>query len=524
MTFIGFLGRSFPVWMGVSVVVLLGGVSGCKNSLSWEHDLHIPVLDDMVTWQDFVPDSLIEPGVNGGPAHFVFSDTLDNWDWSDYLSLPDTDFVSRFDGQTEPFNGTIVVVEGNEVLGYSEPFNFDIVQLPGMELTEATLSGGTMTIEVVHSLQLEVEMMFNFPDINSMDGDGLAVPVLLPPATATAAGVGTVSTDLENIHIDFTGEFGTETNTLSVFVVALAGEVSNPDGYDTIDPEDSIVVSVSFNGVTVQTLGGYFGQRTLSSAMDVQLIDTIPVPEPVIDLEGAQAELHFTNTVGADFRLYVDTIEVADQLVEGSLISGHEIPRATWVNGEPVPVEWSLDLAMPGSNFLELLEGLPESMRVAARFLLNPEDMSDLLIDRMDARYPPTFWYDVRIPIKAGARGLMFTDTLDVSGLDEFPNFDGFLHLDLSNTFPIEVEGRLRFEMSNGDVWQDTALVAAGSVPLGILGESTVSIPLNEDIALPGGTLVMEVWIDTYGPQPFTGEESLRVQGRLEGTQLMVVE
>jgi hypothetical protein len=163
-------------------------------------------------------------------------------------------------------------------------------------------------------------------------------------------------------------------------------------------------------------------------------------------------------------------------------------------------------------------------MRVAARFLLNPEDMSDLLIDRMDARYPPTFWYDVRIPIKAGARGLMFTDTLDVSGLDEFPNFDGFLHLDLSNTFPIEVEGRLRFEMSNGDVWQDTALVAAGSVPLGILGESTVSIPLNEDIALPGGTLVMEVWIDTYGPQPFTGEESLRVQGRLEGTQLMVVE
>lgn len=102
------------------MVVLLGGVSGCKNSLSWEHDLHIPVLDDMVTWQDFVPDSLIEPGVNGGPAHFVFSDTLDNWDWSDYLSLPDTDFVSRFDGQTEPFNGTIVVVEGNEVLGYSD--------------------------------------------------------------------------------------------------------------------------------------------------------------------------------------------------------------------------------------------------------------------------------------------------------------------------------------------------------------------------------------------------------------------
>ena len=41
---------------------------GCANPVSWENDIHIPVLDDRVTWADVVPDSLYEPGVEGGPA------------------------------------------------------------------------------------------------------------------------------------------------------------------------------------------------------------------------------------------------------------------------------------------------------------------------------------------------------------------------------------------------------------------------------------------------------------------------
>jgi len=513
----------FAGLFGLSVAVLLGGVTGCQSPVSWENDIHIPVLDDRVSWADLVPDSLVKPGEDGGLAHFVLSDTLDGWDWNDYLTLPDSTFSSRFDGQTEPFNGTIVVVEGNEVLGYSEPFNFDIVQLPGMELTEATLSGGTMTIEVIHSLQLEVEMVFDFPDI--LDGtDWLSVPMLLPPATTTEAGVSVVATDLEGIEIDFTGEFGIETNTLSVYVVALAGEVSNPQGFDTIDPEDSIVVNITFAGVTVQSLGGYFGQRTEFASSEVGLIDTLPVPEPVVNLEGAEASLHFTNTVGADFRMYLDTILVDEDPVEGSLISGFDIPRATWVNGEPVAAEWSLDLAMPGSNFLDLLEGLPEKMRVAARLLLNPEDMSDLLIDRIDARFPPTLWYDVKVPINAGANGLLFRDTFELEGLDEFPAFDGYLHLDVYNTFPVEVEGRLAFDRLDGQTYRDTALVAPGNEFEGLVGESTISIPLNADMAMPGGTVAVEVLINTYGPQPFSGHESVRVQGRLEGTQLLEVE
>ena len=45
--------------MGGLVVWL---VIGCANPASWENDIHIPVLDDRVSWADVVPDSLYEPG------------------------------------------------------------------------------------------------------------------------------------------------------------------------------------------------------------------------------------------------------------------------------------------------------------------------------------------------------------------------------------------------------------------------------------------------------------------------------
>ena len=43
--------------IGAWVVLLL---SACANPVSWENDLHVPVLDDRIRWGDVIPDSLYE--------------------------------------------------------------------------------------------------------------------------------------------------------------------------------------------------------------------------------------------------------------------------------------------------------------------------------------------------------------------------------------------------------------------------------------------------------------------------------
>jgi len=128
------------------------------------------------------------------------------------------------------------------------------------------------------------------------------------------------------------------------------------------------------------------------------------------------------------------------------------------------------------------------------------------------------------VPLKLGVNGLVLRDSFDLEGLDEFPAFDGFLHLDFENTFPVEVTGTVDFERLDGVLYQDTLVVPAGSVPLCTVGESTLSIPVNADMLLPGGEVTVELRVNTSGPQPFTGHEGVRVQGRLEGTQLIEVE
>ena len=74
------------------------------------------------------------------------------------------------------------------------------------------------------------------------------------------------------------------------------------------------------------------------------------------------------------------------------------------------------------------------------------------------------------------------------------------------------------------EVFTKTLVLPAGSIGQGLVGEGTMSIPVNADMLLPGGELRVEVTVNSMGPQPFTGTESLRVQGRLEGTQIIEIQ
>lgn len=511
-----------PLILSALAALLWGG---CANPVSWENDIHIPVLDDRVSWADVVPDSLYESGVDGGPAHFVLVDTLDGWDWTAWSQLPDTTLSLRYDGEGVLENG-VPVQEGIPVALTDNELpvvEIELSQPEGLELTEAQMSGGAIQLEVKHSLQCEVNVLFTFPGVQ-IDGASMEIGMPLPPATESVAGSSSSVVDLTGAQFDFTQVGGFDSNALEVQVLAVAGEVTAPNGIYFVSETDSIVMNLTFQSLEIETLAGYFGQLTESASADVALLDTVPLPEPSIDLEGTTASLHVTNTIGADLRLFIDTLQFDDNLVEGDLIAGHDIPRAVWVNDAPVPSEWSLDLGSPGSTFLEELEAFPRSLHVAGRMQLNPINTSEFLMDRLDVAYPPTFWYELRVPLKLGVNGLVLRDSFALEGVDDVPNFDGFLHLDFSNTFPVEVTGTVAFDRLDGVLYRDTLVLPAGSVPQELTGEGTLSIPVNAEMLMPGGDVEVELRVNTFGSQPFTGHEQVRLQGRLEGTQLIEVE
>lgn len=521
-----FTSSRLPFAFGAMSVMVLWG---CQNPVSWESDVHLPILDDQVSWADVVPDSLYEPGTGGSPAHFVLVDTLDGWDWTDLSTLPDSTLRIRYDGESGGLTNGILVVEGQNVVPLSDVLQFDVAPEEDVALTKAEVTSGSVLIQVEHSLGFELNLSYQFPHV-LLEGEPLAIALEVPWAEGDQAGMAGQSVDLTGAVFDFSSAFSTEDNegydfnALDIDLIALAGEFNNDEAFDIVQAEDSLVISLTFQELTVSSLAGYFGNYEESTSADVELLDTIPLPEPIIDLEGTQASLHFTNTVGADFLLSIDTMQFDDELVEGDLIAGHLIPRAIWQNGVPQPAEWSLDLGAPGSNFLELLETFPRSLHVAGRMELNPINTSDLLIDRWDVAYPPTFWYQLRVPLKLGVNGLVLTDTFDLEGLKDFPKFEGFLHLDFSNSFPVEVTGDLTYDRLDGVVYRDTLVLPPGDAWAAVDGQSTLSLPLNAEMVEPGGTVAVTLSVNTSGPQPFTGLERVRVQGRLEGTQTIEIE
>ncbi len=65
--------RPHVVWAFAGALAVLG-LGGCQNELSWGNDVHVPVLDDRLSWGDIVPDSLFQEGDPTEAVRFALQD------------------------------------------------------------------------------------------------------------------------------------------------------------------------------------------------------------------------------------------------------------------------------------------------------------------------------------------------------------------------------------------------------------------------------------------------------------------
>ena len=137
---------------------------------------------------------------------------------------------------------------------------------------------------------------------------------------------------------------------------------------------DSLTVKLEMQGMKIEKAKGYFGDVELDFGTEVTLIDTVPVPNPILDLEGAVAKLRIENTIGADLRLNFDTLLVDGQsVIHPTLYGAHDIPRAQWIDGNLLDyTTLEIDLGESGSNIFDLMENFPERFRMAGSAQVNP--------------------------------------------------------------------------------------------------------------------------------------------------------
>ena len=72
-----------------------------------------------------------------------------------------------------------------------------------------------------------------------------------------------------------------------------------------------------------------------------------------------------------------------------------------------------------------------------------------------------------------------------------------------------------------GTIVSVSSEIGLGSSLTGVIAHAFAEIPISQATVEPGGEIFVTLNVNTDGAVPFTGYEDVRVQIRIEGTQLI---
>jgi hypothetical protein len=381
-----------------------------------------------------------------------------------------------------------------------------------------------MRLSVESSVEGILDMAYY---LNSVTVDGVmsGIQLEVPAAQDGVNGFATETLDLAGAIFDLSGENGFSENVMTSTFTTTGSTLNTEVFYLTTT--DSMLVEIELIDLTIETAKGYFGQVDIPFESEVTLIDTITIPNPVLDLEGASAKLTIDNYIGAELRLKFDEVSMDDQLLEHpSLYGVHDIARAYWIDETLINhTSLELDLGETGSNIFDLIETFPRDLAMFGSVQLNPFGDVSLGHDYINNAYPPKLELELEIPLKLGLDGVVLEEVYIIDPMD-FPKFDGRLLVDLTSTFPVEVIADIDYVVNDedGTIVSISGNIDAGSSYPEVSQHGLLVIPLNEETVSPGGSVHVSLTASTVGAVTFTGYENVRVQIRIEGTQLIEVD
>ncbi len=495
---------------------------GCENRkpLSWETDVFLPLLDDRIGWLDFVEDTLDVLVADGEPARIIISQSLDLTSGKIAPVLPDTSIEENIGIGNIP----VPIPVPTEFPFIIQDDEIPIINLGGSAgayLREVVVTSGEMVFSVENSIGGILDMSYYLTSC-TIDGEQVGIDLEIPAATDDELGIASGYLSLENAVFDLTGLAGVSNNLISTHFEAQGSQLNEEIFYAT--NQDNIKVTVQFQNFEVKSALGFFGNLEAGFSEEELVTATIPLPNAIIEMDGAVAKLQLENTIGADMRFSFDSLTFDGiQLQHPSIYDVHDMARAQWNNGQLFSTtSLELDLMEGGSTLSELIEMMPESLKISGNIELNPYGDVSLGNDYVDVDVQPNLSVLLEVPVYVGFDGLLFEDSFEIDPIDS-TKFDGRLLVDFWSTFPVQVESNFVYSVNNTsqtEIVRDV-VIDPRNIDLGQPGHSFVEIPVNDSILIQGATVDIAVYANTDGAVVFDGTEYVRVQIRAEGIYLI---
>ncbi|MBI48782.1 MAG: hypothetical protein CL850_00620 [Crocinitomicaceae bacterium] len=495
---------------------------GCENRkpLSWETDVFLPLLDDRIGWLEFVEDSLDIVLTDGNPARIVLNQGVEFTSGTIAPVLPDTLIEKNIGIGNIPVD-IPVPTEYPFILQEDEIPIINLGGSSGAYLREVVVTSGEMVFTVENSIGGILDMSY-YLTCCTINGEQVGIDLEIPAGTDDNIGFASGSLSLENAVFDLTGSAGVSNNLLTTYFEAQGSQLNEEIFF--ANSQDNIKVTIQFQNFEVKSALGYFGNLDSRFSEEELITDTVPLPNAIIQMDGAIAKLKLENTIGADIRLTFDSLNFDGlQLQHPSIYDVHDMARAQWNNGQLLSTtNLELDLMEEESTLGELLEMMPEKLEIVGDIELNPYGDVSLGNDYIDVDMQPNINILLELPIHVGFDGLLLEDSFEIDPIDS-TSFDGRLLVDFWSTFPVQVESHLVYTVNNTsqtEIVRDV-VIDPNNMDLGQDGHGFVEIPANDSLLVPGATVDVTVYVSTEGAVVFDGTEEVRVQIRAEGTYLI---
>ena len=500
----------FGTWLavGLFVVVLFGG---CRQEPTrWNADVALPLVDATWGWDEVLGDTLGEL-TSGTPGVLRFSGKVAEVALEELTVLPDT----LVENVLSPAfaGGPFEVPPGAVLLDEQQDIVFQGIE---QEFTRMSLEAGKIEYFVRSKTNGYVHLRYDFPSV-TIGGAPVVLDVVLPPSPDGGDQIEEGEIDLASAIIDFTGASGTEVNRINSNL--LIGTPADIPYTALVYGNDSINVEMLFTGLTVRDVEGYFGQIDIDLNESTSLFDPERFPSGVVSAMPVQADLKLHNTMGADLAFWIESLELAGAAIDHPAMGMEQVlARADWSTDPPATDTWELDLLDCSPNVFEALGALPSDAAVGGKLQLNPLGDVSAGNDYLRASDPPYVTLDLELPLSVGVSGLVMREVVTVDARS-MPGFVGELVVRLTHDFPVEWTANARFvSNATGPGPEFTVTMPVGSEAI------EVRLPVDAEHLAQGGTVPLELHLDTDGAVPFSGEETVQLQLALEGQIQAVIE
>lgn len=449
-------------------------LSCSKEPASWETRVSAPLVKATLGLDNLIADSLIQINNDQSVAIRLKRNIL-TFRVDSLIEIPADTVERKF--SIAPL-ASFTFNPGQTFYETNDQFEFDNI---GAQLSKAIIKDGILKFHAENTIPSPLDFVLEIPGA-SIEGSTLNIKKTVPGSNAGQNGILDFNIDLRDYSLDLRGPDHYSYNSLGVnFRLTIPQDGDAVTVYNT----DFVNLQLTYSGLEVAYAKGYLGTLNQSVKESTSLPDFKNFNDAILDLENSTATLNFSNGFGVDIQAHIsqikgwNTSQNTSLSLQSSFIGNTiNLSRAAYSDDRITPFEKSYLLDNGNSNIDEMLELLPDSIRIQADINVNPFGNISNYNDFVSYESTITCILDAYIPLTLSLSNITLRDTATFDFKDD-PTFvinNGILYLAAANGFPANVKISLQALNQDNRVMLSLDNYLTGD---GVIRGRTDSIPRN---------------------------------------------